>query len=57
MGTFLGWKTYDLPRYCKVCGEFYEEEDEYCHAPHEDCSPEDEEDESKARLSKVEIEI
>lgn len=51
MGTFLGWATYDLPHYCKVCDEFYEEEDAYLHAPHEDCKPveEKEQDDEESR--------
>ncbi len=34
MTNFLGWASYDLPKYCKHCDEFYEQEDEY---EHENC--------------------
>ena len=33
MGQFMGWKSYDLPNYCKQCDEFYEE---HCSCGDED---------------------
>ena len=36
MGQFMGWESYDLPRYCRHCDEFYEEEDN-----HEECDDND----------------
>jgi hypothetical protein len=36
MAQFMGWESYDLPRYCRHCDEFYEEEEE-----HEECDNND----------------
>jgi hypothetical protein len=48
MGQFMGWKSYDLPHRCGICGEMGDEEDmenHYCQGTDKDEETEEEEEE------------